>query len=85
MTAAVAHCCEHGKQALHSIKYEELIDYADGEERSPKIDVIDRATHFSLYVLLPRCIISRKGLPLAKVVVTSSWMGKRNILRDAQR
>jgi len=47
----VAHSCEHGKQALHSKKCKELIDYSDGGERTPKDDVNDRATDFPLYVL----------------------------------
>jgi len=50
--APAAHSCEHGRQALHSIKCEELIDYTDGRERSPKDDVNDRAIDFPLYVLL---------------------------------
>jgi len=48
MRAPVAHSCEHGKQALHSMKCEEPIDYTDGGERSPKDDVNDRATDFPL-------------------------------------
>jgi len=53
MRAPAAHSCEHGKQALHSIKCEELIDYPDDGERTPKDDVNYRATDFPLLLLLP--------------------------------
>jgi hypothetical protein len=48
MRAAVAHSCEHGTQALHSINCEELTDYTNGGERSHRDDVKDRATGFPL-------------------------------------
>jgi hypothetical protein len=46
MTVPLARSCEHGKQALHSIEYKELIDYTDGGKGSPKDDVNGRATDF---------------------------------------
>ena len=46
MRAPVARSCEHGKQALRSIKCKKLIDYTDGGERSPKDDANDRVTDF---------------------------------------
>jgi hypothetical protein len=48
MRAPVARSCEHGKQALRSMKCKELFDYTDGGERSVKDDANYRATDFPL-------------------------------------